>query len=148
MRDICGRHLLQDLNELGGDGVFGVGDPGQVPAGSRKVCHETLAERVADADEDGRDFASLRLDDARDAPAGEEDHVRLKPDELGRGGPHAIEVVRRPAFVEAQVDAGRPAEPAKLILECGKARSHLRIAVRVRHQDADLPDPIRLLRPQ
>src|SRR5262249_4640363 len=63
-----------------------------------------------------------------------------------RLGAHAIHVVRGPTLVELHVYALRPSQLCELLPERLKTHGEFRIALGVRHQNADAPHPLGLLR--
>jgi hypothetical protein len=98
-----GRDLLQQLQKLVHDRVFGGGNSGDVPAGPRETGHIALPERIRDTDEYGRNGAGLLSNDGHDPPARDEDYVRVQLDEIRCMRSHTVEIVRGPAFLDVEI---------------------------------------------
>jgi hypothetical protein len=75
-----------------------------------------------------------------------DDQIRLQLDQLPREAPDPIAVARAPAIFDPDIAPVTPAQVLQGLSECGYKRLTRRVTLRNAHQDADAPDPTRLLR--
>jgi hypothetical protein len=73
-------------------------------------------------------------------------HFRFERSEFLRASPHAVEVVLAPAILGAKIATFRPSELLEAVAQRREAVLRFRIILGCRHQHADAPHPLSLLR--
>src|SRR5262249_16773452 len=95
-----------------------------------------------------RDCSGQLLYDGDNTLPSGEDHIWLKADDLRHIGPHAVQIVGRPAQVDPDIFAFPPPELAQLLPKDRDALLPFGIAFGIRHHYADPSRSARLLRPR
>jgi len=136
--------ILEDLQPLATDLAFKIGEAGNVAAGSRQNLDETAADRIGDLGEDRR-YRSVHS-----AQRGHED-IAVGDDEVGRElyrflgiGAYAFDIDAETIF-KANITTFSPTELTQPLHQRIDATSGLWVGFRCANEDADTPDPLRLL---
>ena len=141
------RNLLEQLQPLAGYRRLEHGETGDVTARPREARDEAAADRIGNDRENDRDGARLLQQSRSVGRALRKNEVGLKGDEFLRESLYRLRVAGcRPARVDPDVAALRPAELLKSLPECGGEGLSFRGALGKRHQHADPPHPVGLLR--
>ena len=123
-----------------------LGQSGDVAARPGQACDEAGLDRVGDLREDDRDLARRGLQHGQRNRATDKNHLRFQSHQLRRVRSHALGAAGRKAILDPDIAALRPTQLLEPLPERRGACLPLRIALGERHQHADAPNAVALLR--
>jgi hypothetical protein len=127
---------------------FQDGEAGGVPAWAVEPPDEATGDGVAHVHKDDRDRARLSLEGNGRGGRIHQNDVRLQVDQLFRDRSYSIGVNTDPPKVHPHVAAIGPTQVCKCLRERREAKLRQRIVFVGRHERADAPHPLALLRPR
>src|SRR5262245_46456570 len=140
------RDLLEQLDPLADNRRLHNGETCSVAARMRQALDETAPDRIGNDhknDGDGMRFLQHRRGWGCVLRKNE---VGLRRDEFPCGlSPRPRVIECPPARLDLEIAALRPPKLVESFLECSQVSLKFRVALRMRHQHADAPHPVRLL---
>ena len=141
------RNLLEQLQPLAGNRRLHNGETSGVAAWPRKALYEAAADRIGNDNKHDGNSPRLLQHCRGWRCVLRNDEVGLQRDEFDCGSLPYLRVIERPpAKVELDIAAFRPPELLKSLPECAHVSLKFRVALGMRHQHADVPHAVRLLR--
>jgi hypothetical protein len=141
-----GRDLQKHLKPLASQRGFEIGETRDVPSRTVEPRDEAAGNRVARARKDDRDRSRLPLEGNNRRGPECHDDVGLQADQLLRERWYSIGVMAVPPKVHPHVAAIRPTQIRKRLRERREATHRHGIIFVIRHEHADAPDAVALLR--
>ena len=142
----AGRDLREQFEPLAPQRRFHMDEAGKVPSRALQARNEARADRVGNNRKYNRDRPRLPLECSGRWSSVREDYVGLQIEQLFRKHPHQVYLAGGPTNVHAQVAAIGPTELRESLREPGEVGLCLRIVFIERHQNAEPPHAVRLLR--
>jgi hypothetical protein len=140
-------NLLEQLKPLASSRRLHDGEAGCVAARPRQAPHEAAADRIGNDDKNDGDGVSLLQHCSSRGRVLRKNDLGSESDEFLRGSLPDFRVLKcAPASVDLDIAAFSPPEPLEALPECSQVSLKFPVALGMRHQHANPPHSVRLLR--
>src|SRR5260370_1001514 len=123
-----------------------VREDGDIAARTCEARDIAKTDRIDHQHEHHRDSGGRRVEGGERRRTIRDDEIRCLPDEFSRVVTKPPNIAARPAILDREVPSFRPAELVQALPEGIEARLPFRVVLADRHEHADVPHPLGLLR--